>query len=77
MSHGRPSPRLPLSSPKRGPPDCCTLVFDRFQEIVDLNAGSLLVEHQENVPWEIELQQLLADQFPDTPYVQVRANVGA
>ena len=43
----------------------------RFQEIVDLNAGSLLIEHDANQPWEVELEKAMQHNFPDAQYQQV------
>ena len=42
-----------------------------FQEIVDLNASSLLIDHNENVPWEREIEKAIRFNFPEQPYEQV------
>lgn len=43
----------------------------RFQEIVDLNAGSLLIDHNDNEPWEEYIAHALSTGWPGTKYVQV------
>ena len=42
-----------------------------FQEIVDLNAGSLLVDHSENEVWEQLISETLSTIWPRTRYTQI------
>lgn len=42
---------------------CADVVLYRFQEIVDLNAGSLLVDHNASKPWEDKIEKTLKSQY--------------
>ena len=42
-----------------------------MQEIVDLNAGSLLIDHNDNLPWEAEIAKALQTAYPRAQYEQI------